>query len=222
MNYLAHFAQDEHRLSPAFAVGGALPDLARLRGEGFRLRPGFEADTQVLTLLQAQVEAGIARHYAIDAAWHNAPAFAQMQARIRALLAEAGITLLRPSFAAHIGAEMLLDRALLQADPTLADRFYASFTPDALEAAYSLLPLKGQAVWATPLRAGIDKFLHRRFLADYAGGYLARTWPGIYTHVTGDKQAQANPEAVWMEVVERGTLALSQDSSLVTTIKQVS
>ena len=208
MNYLAHFALDEARADAGFSVGGVLPDLARLRGQGFRLRPGFEDTARALTPLQAQIEAGIARHYALDAAWHRSDVFDKMQRQVRALLAEAGIGLARTSFAAHIGAEMLLDRALLRQDPTLADRFYACFTPAAVEAAIALLPLKGQGAWAAALRAGIDKFVARRFLADYAGDYLARTWPGIYHHVTGDAQAHAFSVEVWRWVVEQGTLAL--------------
>ena len=203
MNYLSHFALDEYRQDKAFSVGGALPDLARLRGQGFRLKPGQLTEEAVLTPIQQRLEAGIARHYAIDAAWHGSARFEHLEALVRQALQEAGITgLLRTSFAAHIGAEMLLDRALLRQDLQLAARFYACFTEEILEEVYALVSLKGQSVWIERLRKGIDQFVQRRFLADYAGNYLARAWPGVYTHVTGDAVAQAYSGLRWQQVID--------------------
>lgn len=209
MNYLSHFWLDEHRGDAAFSVGGALPDLSRLRGKGFRLRPGVP-DGVGLTAAQQSLEAGIARHYAIDAHWHNADTFARLEALVRQGMDEAGITLHRASFAGHIGAEMLLDRALLQLDPALAERFYTSFRPEILTQAYGLVALKGHEAWLGRLETGIQAFVKRRFLIDYAGAYLADTWPGIYEHVTGDDSGCRYPRAQWLELVEHLTTAIGR------------
>ena len=202
MNYLSHFYLDQARSDAAFSVGGALPDIARLRGQGFRLKPGVPEAT-TLTPVQQSLEAGITRHYAIDAAWHGSEHFKELERAIRQALAAAGIAgLRRASFAAHIGAEMLLDRSLLRQDPTLAARFYAAFTPAIQEDAYALVALKGQAEWLPRLRAGMEQFVQRRFLADYAGDYLSRAWPGVYTHVTGDEAAQAYGRNQWQTAID--------------------
>lgn len=207
MNYLSHFWLDEHRGDAAFSVGGALPDLSRLRGKGFRLRPGVPGGVG-LTNLQHCLEAGIARHYAIDAHWHNAKTFARLESLVRQGMDTAGISLRRNSFAGHIGAEMLLDRALLRRDPTLAERFYRSFRPEVLTEAYQLVALKGHEAWLGRLKTGIQAFVKRRFLADYAGEYLADTWPDIYSHVTGDETGCRYARAQWLDLIESLTAAI--------------
>lgn len=207
MNYLSHFWLDEHRGDAAFSVGGALPDLSRLRGKGFRLRPGVPGGVG-LTNLQQSLEAGIERHYAIDAQWHNAETFVRLEGLVRQGMADAGISLRRNSFAGHIGAEMLLDRALLRRDPTLAERFYRSFSLEVLTEAYQLVALKGHEAWLGRLEAGIQAFVKRRFLADYAGEYLADTWPDIYRHVTGDDSVCRYDRTQWLELVESLTAAI--------------
>lgn len=209
MNYLSHFWLDEHRGDAAFSVGGALPDLSRLRGKGFRLRPGVAGGVR-LTNLQQSLEAGIERHYAIDAHWHNAETFVRLEALVRQGMADAGISLRRNSFAGHIGAEMLLDRALLRRDPTLAERFYRSFSPAVLTGAYQLVALKGHEAWLGRLETGIQAFVKRRFLVDYAGEYLADTWPDIYRHVTGDESGCRYTRAEWLELVESLTAAIGE------------
>jgi cation diffusion facilitator CzcD-associated flavoprotein CzcO len=105
----------------------------------------------------------------------------------------------------HIGAEVLLDRALLHQSPDLAKRFYACFTPEILEEAYTLLDLKGLEAWVPRLQTGIEAFLRRRYLEDYAGTYLSRTWPDIYQHITKDASACQFPEALWLQAVEEIT-----------------
>lgn len=209
MNYLSHFWLDEYRGDAAFSVGGALPDLSRLRGKGFRLRPGVP-ESVALNPLQESVEAGIARHYAIDAHWHNAGTFARLESVVRQGMEAAGISLRRNSFAAHIGAEMLLDRALLRRDPALAERFYRSFSPDILAEAYQLVALKGHEAWLGRLETGIQAFVKRRFLADYAGEYLADTWPDIYRHVTGDEAGCRHTRSQWLDLVESLTAAIGE------------
>jgi hypothetical protein len=194
--------------SPAFSVGGALPDLSRLRGQGFRLKPGHwvvdnEGDPMPsLSPIQQELEAGLLRHHAIDAHWHNSALFAHLQARVRHVLAEMGITVQRPSFLAHIGAEMLLDRALLHQMPDLATRFYACFAPSILAEVYALVALKGHEAWVPKLQIGIEAFVRRRYLQDYAGDYLSRTWPDIYQHITADRSACSYPTSAWLEAVD--------------------
>jgi hypothetical protein len=211
LNYLSHFYLDEHLADAAFSVGGALPDLSRLRGKGFRLKPGHFVGDVALNPLQTRIEAGIARHFAIDAHWHNAPLFTHLEHQTRQILAEAGIRVRRTSFLGHIGAEMLLDRALLHRDPLLAHRFYAAFTNEVLAEVYPLAALKGHADWVPKLQTGMAAFLKRRYLVDYAGDYLSKTWPDMYQHITQDDAVCLYPTTVWMEVVEAITQRFLQE-----------
>jgi hypothetical protein len=219
MNYLFHFALAPSA-SAAFGVGGALPDLSRLRGKGFRLKAGHweGVSVPILTDLQTQVEAGIARHYEVDGWWHNSAVFGDLQGQVRQAVLEAGISVERLSFLCHIGAEMLLDRALLHRDPALASRFYACFQPDILDATYELVRLKGQETWIPRLQTGVDSFVKRRFLEDYAGIYLSRTWPDIYQHVTHDASACTFSEAQWMEVVDRVTHTFLEEDEMLSSL----
>lgn len=125
MNFLAHFVVAARRAPPAFVVGNALPDLLPLAAPRLRLRPA--------ALSQASdgdgLRAGVLTHLAADAAFHKTTAFADAQAEIRVLLAEAGFVgiRVRAFFLSHILVELALDAALLRADLSLADDFYADF-----------------------------------------------------------------------------------------------
>jgi|GEM_PF-6571806 len=215
MNYLLHYYLDAHHATAAYSVGGALPDLSRLRGQGFRLRVGhwgghLAGPVPELTPTQTMCEAGLARHYAVDAQWHNSALFTELQQKAKEVVAAQGLQVKRTSFLVHIGTEMLLDRALLHAQPDIATQFYACFTPAALEAVYSLVALKGHGAWLPKLQTGIEAFVRRAYLQDYAGTYLARTWPEIYQHVTGDATACTYPEAQWLAAVKALTEAFRQ------------
>ena len=133
MNFLAHYEIAAQILTPkqpfsAYALGTALPDLLPLAESRVRLRPARVA-AQRRTEFGAALAAGVSVHLATDSAFHKTAAFAEAQAEVSALLAKAAFERMRVRrfFVAHVLTEMVLDAALLRADPARADRFYEAF-----------------------------------------------------------------------------------------------
>ncbi len=134
MNFLAHyviatrFLTSVHPLS-AYVAGTALPDLLPLAAERVRLRPAQLERATAQTEFEAALSAGVSAHLATDAAFHKTKAFADAQAEVGRILADAefaGIRV-RRFFAAHVLTELALDAVLLRSEPMLAGDFYAAF-----------------------------------------------------------------------------------------------
>ena len=138
-----------------------------MRGTGFRLKPGLPQGNGDVVMID--IEQGVDAHYAADAMWHNSAIFHTLVGRVKAALRAEKIYLLRTSFASHIGAELLLDRALLAQQPKLAEEFYLAFTADTLSAVQRVLTNKGLAVWQ-------DRFALEwaRFVKQSVSGPLSR------------------------------------------------
>ena len=140
MNFLAHYKIATQCLTPrepfsAYVLGTALPDLLPLAAERVRLRPAQVASAR--TGFEAALRAGVSAHLATDAAFHKTAAFAAAQAEVSEMLAEAAFDGMRVRrfFVAHVLTELVLDAALLRADPALAERFYDAFAAADFETA---------------------------------------------------------------------------------------
>jgi hypothetical protein len=216
VNYLSHFALDytpDDLLLPGFVAGVALPDMVRMRGEGYRLKglaPGEESGLweqgEMSPPLDVQMEAGITRHHQVDAAWHNSAPFMEANRFMRMICAAFRLTPVRETFFCHIGAEMMLDRALLRLKPELVSFFYSSFTAPVKQTMTAVLARRGLSVWQEKTETAWDVFCRQQFLAQYPQiDYMAYTWAGIYSHVTGDETLG---EAISERVVEEATLML--------------
>ena len=154
MNFLAHSMIARRLWSPppadlpAYVVGSALPDLIGLAAPRVRLRerkdplapnnggirdlgerPSCPNLAPPLLGVGGAVSAGVRAHLATDAAFHKTAAFAEAQAQVGGLLGDAGFAGIRVRrfFVAHVLVELALDAALLRADPTLGEEFYAAF-----------------------------------------------------------------------------------------------
>lgn len=132
MNFLAHYIVAVRHLPPAtplpfYVCGNALPDILPLA------RPRRRLQTARLALPPASAEdaalqSGVLTHLATDSAFHKSEAFAQAQAEVNRLMADAGFTgmRVRAFFAGHVLTELALDAVLLRREPLLADAFYGT------------------------------------------------------------------------------------------------
>ena len=185
MNYLSHYYIDRAWASKEFGLGTLLVDLCRMRGKGFRLRPLAERKALDLSLLE--VDAGVKRHYAVDAWWHNCKAFGQMRALFKAAVVAEGLVLERGSFLSHIGVEMLLDRQLMAAYPGLEPEFFELMNSQNKGLATEYLK-EENTEWVILFEAEWEAFRNRRFLRDYADlEHFSQIVAGIYAHVTKDR-----------------------------------
>lgn len=173
MNFLAHSEIATRFLTPAeplsaYVLGTALPDLLPLAGGRMRLRSAQVGSAETGTAFEAALAAGVFVHLATDKAFHQTVSFAEAQAEVSALLAEAAFDGMRVRrfFVAHVLTEIVLDAVLLRADPALADRFYSAFSADLHLAAEWTENITGKALPQLP--AVLLRFAHSQYLRHYA------------------------------------------------------
>jgi hypothetical protein len=167
MNYFAHGRRfvDE----PYVLAGTAVPDWLRVSDRQVRVR-----EKHALAFVGegcaslADVARGIVRHHQDDAWFHQTRAFAELSLRLTAMARDAlpcdeGF---RPSFLGHVLVELLLDAALIEAEPGQLERYYQALAvvePAAVAAAV------GRMVGDPPQRLAtfVELFCRERFLWDY-------------------------------------------------------
>jgi hypothetical protein len=168
MNYFAHgyrFLDD-----PYFLAGTAVPDWLSVANRKVRAQRARALDFVASPDLRvAAVAQGIIQHHHDDAWFHNTDAFNLRSWEITVLCAAAlpkdeGF---RPSVLGHILLELLLDAALIEADPPRLQRYYAAMeTVDAptVQRAVSEIACRppDRLAWF------IQQFCQVRFLCDYA------------------------------------------------------
>jgi hypothetical protein len=174
MNYLAHglpfLDHDAHKNDDDHAgfrvAGTALPDWLRAIDKRARLRPEVldavhvDDDTRFAALRD-----GARRHHDDDLRFHADDGFdavaTALAAHLRAL--DSG---LRASTLGHVLVEMLVDAALIQAQPSLLERYYGAL--DAIDEAQ--VAAFARRATGRPLDHAehlIDRFRRVRFLASY-------------------------------------------------------
>jgi len=174
MNFLSHdVVLPDH--SPALTrVGATLPDL-------WVLLPRRPLPLAIVRSLRAATDPqcglladGIEHHMRADAVFHGHPQFVQRVGLIAADLRATVPSIRHTQLAGHVAVEMLLDRWLIDRDPTLLDRYYASFEQATCERASAL----GTADDASrdALLCVLDRFASTAFLRGYcaASGMAVR------------------------------------------------
>ena len=139
MNYFAHaFAfLDQPAPDPCFVAGTAVPDWLSVADRQVRLRarhlrPAVEdSDPAVAALAR-----GMLQHLGDDARFHETRAFAESSLALTVASRDAlgGEPGLRPSFLGHLLVELLLDAALIAAEPGRLERYYRLL--DAVDASW--------------------------------------------------------------------------------------
>jgi hypothetical protein len=167
VNYFAHGLRFLDR--PHFLAGTAVPDWLSVADRGVRVRPKLveplAADDDAT---DAEIAAGILRHFHDDQWFHATWGFAEVSARLTLLFRE---TLghdedLRAGFLGHIVTEMLLDAVLIERDPPVLDDYYAALDridPGRVQGVVNRTARKTTERLA-PL---IALFARERFLYDY-------------------------------------------------------
>jgi len=167
MNYFAHGYL--HLDEPHFLAGTAVPDWLSVVNRKVRVRPNrVRPHTAAEVATTANLAAGILRHHADDAWFHETRAFAELSLQTtRAIrLAYPADDTLRPSFLGHILVELLLDACLSESEPDQLHAYYTAIEQvDSPEVERQVSTMAGQE--ATGLSRFIAIFLRERFLWDY-------------------------------------------------------
>ena len=167
MNYFAHAYQ--HLAAPYFAVGTAVPDLlSACEPRRLRREHVMAVEGQNRASPEAQIVAGILRHFDDDATFHANAAFCaistELALSIRRRYPER--PRLRASFLGHVLTELLLDACLIEAEPRRLETYYGALEladPRRVQQTVNrFLPAPTDR-----LAPCLERFLEHRFLGDY-------------------------------------------------------
>ena len=124
MNYLSHYYFDKDENNKYFNIGLILPDLARSHIAKLRINP--YKNITFTTKEISSMNDGCNKHFASDRKFHNWMTFVELTNKATDMIRESGDKdINRDYFITHIMVEILLDKILLDKNPTFADDFYA-------------------------------------------------------------------------------------------------
>lgn len=216
MNFLSHDVILPPGSPPLTRVGATLPDL-------WVLLPRRPLPLAIVRSLRASTDPhcglladGIEHHMRADAVFHGHPEFQRRVTLVAAELRGLIPSMRHAQLAGHVAVEMLLDRWLIDRDPTLLDRYYASFEPEIRERASSLGTSDQPSREA--LRSVLDRFASTAFLRGYtaASGMAVRMLRSLSRTPFADN-AEVSEEIVaawlerWRERLVEGSQGILED-----------
>ena len=165
MNYLSHYYFDRDEDNKYFNIGLILPDLARSHIAKLRINP--YKNITFTTKEIASMNDGCNKHFASDRKFHNWMSFVELTNKATDMISESGDKdINRDYFITHIMVEILLDKILLDQNPTLADDFYAMI--DSVEMDWILKFMRYAGLQDDELWKGQHKrFMKAAFLKSY-------------------------------------------------------
>lgn len=170
MNFIAHFYVDKHVDDGLFFVGVSTPDWVSIFDRNVRVKANLlplimenEATPAELSFYN-----GVMRHLEIDRDFHSSEFFAfETQEIMRLIDRHLGKERVpRSFFVAHVLFELVLDKVLIQSEPSLLPTYYRHLESCSLKRMVQLT----EWITSTPL-PGYDAFLQRfiakRYLYQY-------------------------------------------------------
>ena len=165
MNYLSHYFFDRVEDNKYYNIGLILPDLARSHISKLRINPyrNIEFTTEEI----GSINRGCNKHFESDRKFHNWNVFVTLSQEATDAMRESGDKDLdRDYFLSHILIEMLLDKILLDKNPTLAAEFYDMINDVEME--WILKYLRYSGLQDDELFKGNHRrFMKAAFLKDY-------------------------------------------------------
>ena len=157
MNYLSHYYFDRDEDNKYFNIGLILPDLARSHIAKLRINP--YKNITFTTKEISSMNDGCNKHFASDRKFHKWMTFVELTNKATDMIRESGDKdINRDYFITHIMVEILLDKILLDKNPSLADDFYAMI--DSVETDWILKFMRYAGLQDDELWKG----QHRRFM----------------------------------------------------------
>lgn len=166
MNYFAHYYFDYLPGAVHHNLGLLTPDFVRNFLPGNRLQP--DKFTPSLHPETEALHQGALKHLQRDKRFHQSAFFKEVTPQITGLIKPVfqEYRIPRTWFAAHLIAELMIDRVLIKQDPDLMSRFYSELQQtraDVLDAYFGALGLHGADVF----RQRLHRFCELRYLMQY-------------------------------------------------------
>jgi len=129
MNFLSHYYFDRHTTDANIIMGVVLPDLIKNASKSANLYPQKNEYLFKGNLDEENLLKGWKRHLAVDLFFHSSNFFLEKTTELKQLIKPiVENTLVRPSFLAHIGLELLLDHLLVEQNLIQVPTFYENLT----------------------------------------------------------------------------------------------
>jgi hypothetical protein len=160
MNFIAHFYMDRHVEDSLFFVGVSTPDWVSIFNRSIRVKENrlpliMENDA---TTAETSFYNGVLRHLEVDRVFHSSTFFEYETGELGRLFKQhfAPGAVPRSFFVAHVMFELVLDKVLIQADPSLLPAYYRHLESCCVEQVVQLT----EWITSTPM-PGYDGFLGR-------------------------------------------------------------
>lgn len=125
MNFLSHFYFDRNTPNSNIVLGTVLPDLLKNANKNWNFHPEKHAELFESEMGLSQLLSGWRRHLEVDLIFHSSEFFNQKMQELKQLLIPIlKDSVVRPSFLAHIGVELLLDHLLIEHQKIDINAFY--------------------------------------------------------------------------------------------------
>ncbi|MEY2923470.1 MAG: hypothetical protein RLZZ337_10 [Bacteroidota bacterium] len=195
VNYLSHFYFDRSEDNKYYNIGLILPDLARSHISKLRINP--YRNIEFTTFEITSINDGCNKHFASDRKFHNWMTFVDLTTRATDMIRESGDKdINRDYFITHILVELLLDKILVDKNPSLPDDFYemvASVEMDWILKYMRYAGLQDDELW---------KGQHRRFMK---AGFL-RNYTSIENVVNAVEQVSVKTGLLEMNDAQKELL----------------
>lgn len=171
MNFLSHYYHELPCGDPHFVGGLILPDILSnysfRAGRVVKLHPWRLKNPE--NPVQEALSAGVRRHYAVDAAFHDSEYFTRQTHFIEDYIRSRSFDCFpRRIYAiAHVMLEIILDRSLMTKEPGLTDGFYDRLEGVTRHDISMLMARNDHPVDAARVGAHFDEFRRAKFLYDY-------------------------------------------------------
>lgn len=168
MNFLSHYYLDHHDSRPYYTLGLVLPDLMKISNPAWKMTLSRMSNGR--SAVSSQINAGVARHFEVDAHWHNSEFFSRYAALAGKHISSEKMDGVKKYawFLRHILVELMLDRQLVRSAPEICHSFYSQL--DKIEKDKAELYLKSLTfVEETEVFfTFFDRFRKYRYLFDYS------------------------------------------------------
>jgi len=170
MNFIAHFYMDRHVGDSLFFVGVSTPDWVSIFNRNVRVKENHlplimenDATPEELSFYN-----GVLRHLEVDRVFHSSAFFVRETRHISELFARhlGNQQVPRSFFVAHVIFELVLDKVLIQSDPSLLPSYYRHLENYDLDYLVQLT----EWITSTPLPAYdgfLKKFITKKYLYQY-------------------------------------------------------
>jgi hypothetical protein len=177
MNFISHYYFDRHVADNLFAVGVSSPDLLSIFLRSVRIKDAHVKAMSARTDLSPEQQSflkGVIRHFDGDKVFHSSEFFFNETHLLAVMLRErfGKFSVPRSFFVSHIMLELIIDKVLIQRDPSILGDYYSNFEQHSPSEIAKLTewiadaPLPNYADF-------IEKFMERKFLYRYTDwGYV--------------------------------------------------